>query len=72
MKYDDKKAIENGCGGYDFVQVESVIDEIRSDCTKDKCDLIQEYIDDYRDEIEELEDRVKELEEILNNNDIEY
>ena len=72
MKYDDKKAIDNGYGGYDFVQVGSVIDEIRSDCTKDKCDLIQEYIDDYRDEIEELENRVKELEEILNNNDIEY
>ena len=72
MKYNDKKAIENGYGGYDFVQVESIIDEIRSDCTKDKCDLIQEYIDDYRDEIEELENRVKELKEILDNNDIEY
>ena len=72
MKYDDKKAIKNGYGGYDFIQVESVIDEIRSDCTKEKCDLIQEYIDDYRDEIEELENRIKDLEEILNNNDIEY
>ena len=53
MKYNDKKAIEYEYGGYDFVQVESVIDEIRSGCTKNKCDLIQEYIDDYRNEIEE-------------------
>ena len=72
MEYDDKKAIENEYGEYDFVQVESVIDEIRSDCTEEKCNLIQEYIDDYRDEIEELENRVKELEEILDNNDIKY
>ena len=43
MKYDDKKAIDNGYGGYNFIQVESVIDEIRSDCTKDKCDLIVLY-----------------------------
>lgn len=78
MKYDDKKAIDNGYGGYDFVQVESVIDiesvidELRSDCTKNKCDFIQDYIYDYRNKIEELENRVKELEEILDNNDIKY
>ena len=72
MKYDDRKAVENEHGGWDFVVVESIIDEVRSDCSEKQCDMIQEYIDDYRDKIEELEDRVEELENILTDNDIEY